>query len=91
MKGSGMSESHQDLVYHQSLANAGAEMANLEINILSITNEYVFYEFSYIAKEAKIKKWAKRLTPLSTPHQTVLSIYLTIIGSVKAEREALGQ
>lgn len=86
-----MSEYHQDMSYLQSLAKAGAEMANLEINILSITNGYVFYEFSYIAPESKLKKWAKRLTPLSTSHQTVLSIYLNIISSVKAEREALGQ
>lgn len=86
-----MSESHRDVSYPQSLAKAGAEMANLEINILSITKDYVFYEFSYIAKEAKIKKWAKRLIPLPSSQTTVLSIYLTIISSVKAEREALGQ
>ena len=50
-----MSESHQDLVYHQSLANAGAEMANLEINILSITNDSIKVTNPLITNQMVVK------------------------------------
>lgn len=65
----------------------GAEMASQEINILSMTDNYILYEFSYIDSN-KMKKWAKRLAPL---RGGIANTYEYIIDSVKDEREELGQ
>ena len=65
----------------------GAEMASMEINILSMTDNYILYEFSYIDSN-KMKKWAKRLAPLKGG---IADTYEYIIDSVKDEREELGQ
>lgn len=65
----------------------GAEMAQQEINILDLTDNYVLYEFSYIDKH-KMKKWAKRLAPLESE---LTKTYEGIIGSVADERRELGQ
>ena len=66
----------------------GAEMARQEINILSITDDYVLYEFSYINDETKMKKWAKRLAPLKS---NVGATYNSLIKLVESERRAMGQ
>lgn len=66
----------------------GAEMAQGEINILDLTDNFVLYEFSYIDKKTNMKKWAKRLAPLKGG---IANTYEYIIDSVKDERGELGQ
>lgn len=73
------------LLKHKSVL--GAEMARAEINIIALTDSYVLYEFSYIG-ENKMKKWAKRLAPLSGG---IANTYEYILASVKDERRELGQ
>lgn len=73
------------LLKHKSVL--GAEMAKKEINIIALTDNYVLYEFSYIG-ENKMKKWAKRLAPLSGG---IANTYEYILASVKDERRELGQ
>ena len=73
------------LLKHKSVL--GAEMARAEINIIALTDNYVLYEFSYIG-ENKMKKWAKRLAPLSGG---IANTYEYILASVKDERRELGQ
>lgn len=66
----------------------GAEMASQEINILSMTDNYILYEFSYIDSN-KMKKWAKRLAPLQ--RGGIAATYDYVIDSVRDERKELGQ
>lgn len=73
------------LLKHKSVL--GAEMARAEINIIALTDNYVLYEFSYIG-ENKMKKWAKRLAPLSGG---IANTYEYILASVKDERREMGQ
>lgn len=73
------------LLKHKSVL--GAEMARAEINVIALTDNYVLYEFSYIG-ENKMKKWAKRLAPLSGG---IANTYEYILASVKDERRELGQ
>ena len=74
------------LLKHKSVL--GAEMAREEINILGMTDNYVLYEFSYIQADTKMKKWAKRLAPLTGG---IANTYEYIIASVRDERREMGQ
>ena len=73
------------LLKHKSVL--GAAMAREEINIIALTDNYVLYEFSYIDSN-KMKKWPKRLAPLSGG---IANTYEYIIASVRDERRELGQ
>lgn len=66
----------------------GAQMAEEEINILAVTDNYLVYEFSFIDKDKKMKKWAKRLAPLSP---TVEETYETVLYMVCQERLEIGE
>lgn len=62
-------------------------MMREEVNVLGMTKGMVLYEFSYIDQN-KMKKWAKRLVPMS---QTILGTYEAILSQVHDVRGKLGQ
>lgn len=73
------------LLKHKSVL--GAEMAKKEINVIALSDNYVLYEFSYTDRN-NMKKWAKRLAPLSGG---IANTYEYIIESVRDERREMGQ
>lgn len=75
--------------HHTTIPALGAELARREINLLAVTDTHILYEYSYINRDTKMKKWAKRLVALPTSHSDVADVYQTIIDSVEAERAAL--
>ena len=71
----------------KEIARLGARMAEEEINILEVADDYVVYEFSYIT-DGKMKKWGKRIAPIL---DSVEETYSGVLFLVESEREALGQ
>lgn len=74
---------------HYAIPALGAELARREINLLAVTDTHILYEYSYINRDTKMKKWAKRLVALPASHSDVAGAYQTIIDLVEAERAAL--
>lgn len=75
--------------HHTTIPALGAELARREINLLAVTDTHILYEYSYINRDTKMKKWAKRLVSLPTSHSDVADAYQAIIDLVEAERAAL--
>ncbi len=73
------------LLKHKSVL--GAKMAREEINVIALSDNHVLYEFSYTDRN-NMKKWAKRLAPLSGG---IANTYEYIIASVRDERREMGQ
>ncbi len=73
------------LLKHKSVL--GAKMAREEINVIALSDNHVLYEFSYTDRN-NMKKWAKRLAPLSGG---IANTYEYIIESVRDERREMGQ
>lgn len=71
----------------EEISRLGAKMAEEEINILEVANDYLVYEFSYI-NDGRMKKWGKRLAPIM---ESVELTYEGVLFLVASEREALGQ
>ena len=72
---------------HLSLVDLSIQMAREEVNVLGMTESMVLYEFSYIDQN-KMKKWEKRMVPLSRdiPHT-----YEAMLSQVHDVRRKLGQ
>lgn len=75
--------------HHTTIPALGAELARREINLLAVTDTHILYEYSYINRDTKMKKWAKRLVALPISHSDIAAVYQAIIDSVEAERAAL--
>lgn len=71
-----------------TLSELSALMVGEEINVLDMTDSYILYEFSYITSDGRMKKWAKRLAPLT---DSIPVTYRQLISQVRQEREQLGQ
>lgn len=72
---------------HLSLVDLSIQMAREEVNVLGMTDNYVLYEFSYIG-ENNMKKWAKRLVPMSPD---IPGTYEAMLSQVHDVRRELGQ
>ena len=72
---------------HLSLVELSIQMAREEINVLAMTESMVLYEFSYIDQN-KMKKWAKRLVPMSP---SIPGTYEAMLSQVHDVRRKLGQ
>lgn len=72
---------------HLSLVDLSIQMAREEVNVLGMTESMVLYEFSYIDQN-KMKKWGKRMVPMSPdiPHT-----YEAMLSQVHDVRRKLGQ
>ena len=82
---SGMAITCQD--YHSKLVDLSIQMAREEVNVLDMTDRMVLYEFSYIDQN-KMKKWAKRLVPVSS---SIPGTYEAMLRQVHDVRRKLGQ
>lgn len=72
---------------HLSLVDLSVQMVREEINVLGMTESMVLYEFSYIDQN-KMKKWAKRMAPVSS---TIMGTYEDMLNQVHSVRRKLGQ
>jgi hypothetical protein len=62
-------------------------MAREEVNVLAMTESMVLYEFSYIDQN-KMKKWGKRMVPMSP---SIPLTYEAMLSQVHDVRRKLGQ
>lgn len=72
---------------HLSLVDLSVQMVREEVNVLGVTESMVLYEFSYIDQN-KMKKWAKRMAPVSS---SIPVTYEAILSQVHDVRRNLGQ
>lgn len=72
---------------HLSLVDLSVQMVREEVNVLDMTDRMVLYEFSYIDQN-KMKKWAKRMAPMSP---SIPETYEAILSQVHDVRRKLGQ
>ena len=73
--------------YRSKLADLSVQMVREEVNVLDMTDRMVLYEFSYIDQN-KMKKWAKRMAPVSS---SIPVTYEAILSQVHDVRRNLGQ